>query len=99
MHKKFTLHFISLNSSLGCIACNTDRYVSVCMRKEAFHACHSYYFLGYFLFHETKASFPYKFPVQIILYKSIFNNIPPLIATLLAFHTRIKCLVGAAEAK
>jgi len=92
MLKKFTLHFISLNSSLGCIACNTDRYVSAFMRKETFHAY--YYFLGYCLFHETKSSFPYKFPVQII----IFSNIPPLIATLLAFRTRIKCLVRAAEA-
>jgi len=93
MHKKFTLHFISLNSSLGCIACNTGRYVPVCMRKETFHACHSYYFLGYCLFHETKASLPYKFPVQII----IFSNIPPSIATLLAFCTRIQCMMGAAE--
>ena len=94
MQKMFTLHFISLNSSLGCIACNTDHYVSACMRKETFHACYSYYFLGYCLFHETKASFPYKFPVQII----IFSNIPSLIATLLAFRTRIICLVRAAEA-
>lgn len=92
-HKKFKLQFISLNSSLGCIPCNTNCYVSVCVRKETFNACYSY-FLGYCLFHETKASFPYQFPVQII----IFSNIPPLIATLLAFRTRIKCLVGAAEA-
>jgi len=89
MHKEFKLHFISLNSSLGCIPCNTGHYMSVCMRKETVHACYSFYFLGYCLFHETKVSFPYQFTVQII----IFSNIPPSIA----FRTRIKCLVGAAE--
>jgi hypothetical protein len=64
------------------------------MQKETTHALLIILFSWVVPVSLNKGIIPYQFPVQIIT----TSNSPPLIATLLALCTRIKCLVGAAEA-